>query len=273
MESRPTQIQFHGAVLKRWEVAGLLLMEATYAPNRKVPRHSHERANFCMALQGVCTEQLGTKTREYKPLTLDFLPPDHAHALNFYAAKLRCFTMVIEPHWLERAREYSLLVDSSVHCHGGSLAELFMRIYKECSWMDDASPLAIEGLTLEMLAEVSRRQVKAGESRTAQWLEDVSDLLHARFSESQNLVGIAEAVGVHPVHLAREFRKHFHCTVGEYVRRLRVEYACRELSASDAPLAEIASAAGFSDQSHFSRIFKRLTGMTPARYRTIVRTR
>ena len=269
----PTQVQFHGTVLKRWEFPGLLFMDATFAPNLRVPRHSHQQANFCMALQGICTEQFGRKTREYKPLTLDFLPPDNPHALRFHAAKLRCFTMVIAPYWLERAREYSLLLDSSFHCHGGLLAQLFMRIYKECNWMDEASPLAIEGLTLEMLAEVSRRQVKAAESRAAQWLNAASDLLHARFSEPQNLVGIAEAVGVHPVHLAREFRKKFHCTVGEFVRRLRVEYACRQLSASDAPLAEIASTAGFSDQSHFCRIFKRMIGMTPAQYRTTLRKR
>ncbi|MBA3784476.1 MAG: helix-turn-helix domain-containing protein, partial [Acidobacteria bacterium] len=51
------------------------------------------------------------------------------------------------------------------------------------------------------------------------------------------------------------------------VRRLRVENACREMIKSETSLVEIALAAGFSSQSHFSSVFKRMTGMTPAMYR------
>ena len=67
--------------------------------------------------------------------------------------------------------------------------------------------------------------------------------------------------------LAREFRRRFGCSIGDYVRRLRIEFACRELAISDVPLYEIAFAAGFSDHSHFARTFKRATGMTPGAYR------
>jgi AraC family transcriptional regulator len=80
-------------------------------------------------------------------------------------------------------------------------------------------------------------------------------------------------MGVHPVHLAREFRRHFRCTPGEYVRRLRVESAARALSHSDAPLAQIGLAAGFSHQAHFCRVFKRHTGMTPSEFRSALRSR
>jgi AraC family transcriptional regulator len=83
---------------------------------------------------------------------------------------------------------------------------------------------------------------------------------------------MAEAVGAHPVYLSREFHRHFRCTVGEYVRQLRIELACHKLSGSDEPLALIALAAGFFDQSHFSRTFKLLTGMSPAQYRKTFRS-
>jgi AraC family transcriptional regulator len=73
--------------------------------------------------------------------------------------------------------------------------------------------------------------------------------------------------------LSREFRRYYSCTVGEYVRHLRIEYACRLLSASNASLAEIALAAGFFDQSHFARNFKWQTGMTPHEYRRIWQSR
>ena len=92
-------------------------------------------------------------------------------------------------------------------------------------------------------------------------------MVHAGSSESLSLSQVARAVNVHPVYLAREFRRHYRCTVGEYVRRTRVEAACREMLKPDSSLAEIALICGFHDQSHFSRTFKRVMSVTPAVYR------
>jgi AraC family transcriptional regulator len=133
--------------------------------------------------------------------------------------------------------------------------------------MDELSPLAIEGLTLELLAESSRQASRTQDRQPPRWLLRVSDLVQARFHEPLTLGAIAESVGVHPAHLARVFRRFYGCTLGDYVRKLRVEFACHRLTTSDTPLADIALAAGFSDQSHFSNTFKRHTGMPPAVFR------
>ena len=61
-------------------------------------------------------------------------------------------------------------------------------------------------------------------------------------------------------------------TRGCVVRHVRVEFARRELAVSEAPLGDIAAAAGFCDQSHFSRLFKRYIGLTPAEYRLTLQT-
>ena len=137
---------------------------------------------------------------------------------------------------------------------------------------DAASALAIEGLTLEMLTEVSRSSILEPHHTPPPWINDVMDLLHERFRDGLSLAEIAEAVGVHPVHLAREFRR-FNCyTVGGYIRHLRIEQASRDLTSTDESLVLIAAAAGFCDQSHFCRVFKRKTGMTPVEYRRTFRT-
>lgn len=75
----------------------------------------------------------------------------------------------------------------------------------------------------------------------------------------------------HPAHLARVFRKHYRCSVGQYVRRMRVDLAARQLAGSRCSIAEIAAQLGFADQSHFSRVFVKLIGLTPARYRKLHR--
>lgn len=76
---------------------------------------------------------------------------------------------------------------------------------------------------------------------------------------------------MNPVYLARAFRKRYGCLPAEYVRRLRVEAASEALARSGRPLAQVALEAGFTDQSHFSRQFRRLTGMSPGRYRACQR--
>jgi AraC family transcriptional regulator len=75
------------------------------------------------------------------------------------------------------------------------------------------------------------------------------------------------------VYLASAFRRCYGHTVAEHVRELRVAYALRRLAESEDPLSDIARAAGFADQSHFSRTFKQLTGTTPGAYRTLSRAR
>ncbi|MGI8972367.1 MAG: helix-turn-helix domain-containing protein [Dehalococcoidia bacterium] len=133
--------------------------------------------------------------------------------------------------------------------------------------------IALEGLTLEILAELSRHRVSAAGRRPPAWLHRAKELFHDRFTKSLSLDEIAQAVGVHLTHLARVFRQHYHCTLGDYLRGLRIERARQELSASDAPLIEIATTAGYCDQSHFSTAFRRHTGVTPGEYRRIFRPR
>ena len=142
-----------------------------------------------------------------------------------------------------------------------------MKLYKEFKSIDELSPLLIESLVLEMLA-VSSRCLKQFTDRAPRPLQDAREMIQAHFSERLTLAQIAKTVGLHPIYLASEFRKRYHCTVGEYVRQLRIEFACRRLSQSVDTMANVAVAAGFFDQSHFTRTFKSVTGLTPSEYRS-----
>ena len=87
------------------------------------------------------------------------------------------------------------------------------------------------------------------------------------------LMSVAAAVEVHPSHLARVFRKFYGCTLGDFLRRVRLEHAVQALSRQEKSLAEVALAAGFCDQSHLTRAFKSHLGMTPAKFRSAMRAR
>ena len=261
------------SVLRTREVAGFRLSENLYARDTSVPLHVHNQAVLWIALKGNCKEIHARKVREHEKLTIAFLPEDEPHSLQFSRIGMRSFGINFSTQWLERTREYSLPLNSSIHSRDGLLVGLFMKLYQEFRQKDSASLLAMEGLTLEILAEISRRQTNGTTGNPPLWLTKARDFLHDQFSEPLTVVSIAASVGIHPVHFAREFRRFCGCSVGEYIRQLRIEDACRKLRLSDVPLATIATAIGFADQSHFSRTFKRITRMTPAEYRRACRSR
>jgi len=143
------------------------------------------------------------------------------------------------------------------------------KLYQEFREPDAMSYLAIEGLALELIAELARDSHRRGKisRQPPHWLRQAHELIKSRFVEHLLLGDIAQTVGVHPVTLAREFRNYYDCTVGQMVRHERIGFACRELLKPRESLTEIALAAGFYDQSHFAKTFKTLTGITPAQYR------
>ncbi len=131
------------------------------------------------------------------------------------------------------------------------------------------SALALEGITLELLAAASRTPAASGERLPApRWLRRVRDLLHDSPGTPLRFSDLARKAGVSPTHLARAFRRHFGATPGEYLRRLRVEEAARAIEHGERSLARIAADCGFVDQSHLGRAFRKEKGTTPARYRS-----
>jgi AraC family transcriptional regulator len=264
---------FDGEVLKWIQISGLTLGEIQYPSECERAAHRHERASFNFPLEGGYIEYQGKRSEECKAFTLSFQPQGHEHSYCGAKTISRAFTIEIEDAWLARLREHSVTLDTPCKLRGGLASWLITRLYNEFRVMEADSSLVIEALALEIAVETSRRKERLSETNPPLWLKQAVELLHDQFAESISLQHIARSVGVHPVHLARVFRQHHHCSVGEYLRRLRVEVACQRMIDSNATLLEIALATGFSDQSQFTHTFKRAIGLTPARFRSQMRTR
>ncbi len=260
--------QWYGDTMNKHCIEGLILSETSYNSNLKLPRHSHEQSYFCFVLKGVYTESCRKTEKICTKSMLIYHPADETHSDHF-RANSRCFNIQMDKLWMERLKQHSISLNESVHFQSGVLPLLAMRLYDEFCKADTLSSLIVEGLALEIVGEVGRKRFENMNRVPPRWLVEARDLLHERFAEHLPLRQQARYVGVHPVHLAREFRRFYHCTTGEYVRRLRIEAACERLIHSDKPISEIALASGFFDQSHFTRTFKQFTTKTPHEYRAL----
>jgi AraC family transcriptional regulator len=264
--------RYYGETIRNHDVAGFGLTETIYPTHCKLPEHSHELPYFGLILQGIYNENYGRKTRVCQPYMLVYHPTGEVHSQHFRQAGGRLFRIEICLQSMERLGGCVLVRDQSADFQGNAPCRLAARLYYEFREMDEVSPLVIEGLALEMIGEVLRSSVGAPQPSPPRWLKQARELIRECSNERLTLSRIAQAAGVHPVYLSREFRRHYHCTVGEYIRHLRIETACREILRPDASLAEVALACGFHDQSHFSKIFKRVMNTTPAAYRARFRS-
>jgi len=262
----------YGDILGDTSIAGFILTETAYTPSLKLPRHSHEQAYFCFVLAGSYTEVYGERSRSCHPSTLIFHPAGETHSDHFHTTS-RCFNIQMNTRWLERTQQPSRTINTPADFCGGRLGNLAARLYCEFRQRDAFSGLAAEGLALEIMAVASRCSLREAGHMVPHWREQVKAVLHDQLNERPSLVALAESVDVHPVHLAREFRRFYRCTIGEYVRQSRIEFACNQISTSEASLSDIALAAGFFDHSHFARTFKTHMGMTPNQYRTALHPR
>ena len=267
VESSCSNGSFRANLLRVRDAAGLCLTEATHPPRLRVPPHAHEKTHFCLLLQGVYEENWGREIFVRKPGTLALAAGGGVHSNRIHSSGIRFFSIEMTQPWIDRANGHLKYFQGLTQFNNGSLPWLAMRLYREFRSEDDVAPLAIEGLVLELLAGLAR-QSSESENGAATWLKKAQEFVRDRFQRSISLVEVAEFAGVHPVSLARAFRRTHHCTFGDYVRKLRVEFACQKLTGSRASLVDIALSAGFSEQSHFSRTFKRLTGLTPSQYRS-----
>jgi AraC family transcriptional regulator len=252
--------------INKLKLFGLTLTETLHPPDSRMPDHVHDTAGICMTLTGYGLEVIHGVRVITEPRGVLMRGPQILHSNQWGAGSHRSFTIELEENWLETTRQFARLFEGHRYFPGGPVSALTLRIYRESRIKDSVASIIVEGLMLEMLGLASRSLIKPPVQPPG-WLLQARDLLHGRFNDALNLIEIANAVGVHPTHLARTFKKHYRTTVGEYLRRLRLDWATRQLCETEDSIAQIAAGAGFYDQSHFSHLFKQHTGFTPAEFR------
>lgn len=236
-----------------------------FAPGFEFPRHRHDEAQVIVVLRGAMDLSLGTSHREFDGSFVFTEPAGDMHSNRI--GNDGTHVLILTPHAdkSELFRPCRRILKQPFQAQNNELLSLAWQVVRELQTGDEASALAVQGLSLELLACAARAGLERG-PRPPVWLNRVEELLRTRCLETISIDEIAASAGVHPVHLSRTFKAFYRESVGAYVRRLRLDWSIEQLT-SDESLANIAYKAGFSDQSHFSRAFKAYTGASPGAYR------
>ena len=141
---------------------------------------------------------------------------------------------------------------------------LLLKMQRELMLADPDSPASMTTLLLDLAS-----QPQKASRLPPDWLNIATEYLHDHWSEPVSLTALSLAADVHPVTLSKSFRRHFHCTLGEYARKLKIEHSLSLVKDSKMSLTQVALQCGFADQSHFLRTFKQITGFRPGRYRRL----
>lgn len=244
---------------------GLSVNSGSYAAGCSMATHIHEEARFVLQLKGMTKHEVRRETRLVTPSTLLFIPAGEPHA-DCFLKDSDAFIIGLENHWLSRYQQIVPFLSTPALFQKDAAAALALRMSREASAPDNLSSLMLDGLALELLTVIARTKVAPTETATPRWLLQAQEMLHDRFTEDLSMEALAQAAGVHPAHLMRTFRQRYRVTIGEYVRKLRIEHACVLFASSDLTVTQVAHTVGFHQQSHFCRAFKAQVGVTPSEF-------
>jgi AraC family transcriptional regulator len=252
-------------VLRGIGSSSIKLQEVEYAAGFCVPRHAHPHAFISYTISGVYWTAHGCGGLTCRPRSMRFLPPGEWHE-NYFPVRSRCLLAELPAPLLELARQHHSALRTPGELSPRLAATLGTQLYREFRRADDFSGISTEGLLLQLLMARTEQAVPSA-GPAPQWLRRVRELLHENNNGRLTLQELARCAGRHPVQVCRQFHSRFGCTISSYLRRVRVARAQSLLNRQELSIAEIALRCGFSDQSHFTTAFRRLTGIPPRQYR------
>jgi len=260
--------EFFGQTNKTIHSDGLILTDTEYT-KPTVDWHYHENAYFTFILQGNVIEGNKKETYNCSPGSLLFHNWQEPHYNIKPEGFTRGFHIELSPNWFAGADLNMDHLQGSLNIQQPDVKLLMYKIFQETQLEDAVTDLSVQTLLAAAFSSLNQTQRSEGTSKPY-WVVKLDEILHDQIGEPLTLAYLSAMIHIHPVHLSRDFSKYFHCNLGEYIRKLRVEKALALLSGQKTPLTEIAYQCGFFDQSHLARCFKALHFQNPSAFRKML---
>ena len=246
------------------------LREVVYRPNLLQERHAHDETTVTLVVAGSLRETVGRTQEIARALSIVVKPGDTEHADQFGASGARTVQISLTARDAADLRAWEPSARTWRWTHAGPAVPAFLHLLSGLRAHPGDDALIDRGVTdvLSSLREVpddSRREPPA-------WLRSVREEIDDTGS-GMRVGDLAARAGVHPVYLARQFRRFYGSSVVSYLQRRRVTRAADLIASSSLGLSTVAFQAGFADQSHLNRSFRAGTGFTPGAYAGFIRSR
>jgi len=260
------RVSRHVGEQKKIEYPGVTLTVVN-AGHNQVGWHCHPDPHFTLILEGHVIE--GTRQGELNCSAGNLL--FHGRFEPHYNVNLkgstRCLHIGFNGPDLDGLGPEKNRLKGIFSVANAGLKLLCYRAFKEALLPDDVSAISIQDLTMQMVGQLLFSE-NARYPRPS-WVEKLEEMLRSGYAEKMSLAELSRELSIHPVHLSRSCSQYFHCNLGEYIRKVRVERSLALMACPKSSLTEIAFNCGFADQSHFSRSFRRFIGVTPSSYRKL----
>lgn len=225
--------------------------------------HYHENPHICFLLHGSDIETRNNQSYQRKTGDIFFYYAGEKHASVSRQSISKHTNIEFGDSFLRKYNLSESQIEKSVK-NNLDAKFLILKIQQEMLIGDSCSNLAIHSLLLNMF-DSSR----LNNETIPNWVNKLDDLLNDRWNEQITLDELAAAVEKYPTTVSKHFRKYFFCTLGEYLRKIRINKSIALIKNSEMSLTEIAFHCGFADQSHFTRNFKQMTGFLPKEFRKV----
>lgn len=225
--------------------------------------HFHENPTVCFLLHGGGVEK--RKHGGYERFANDarFYYAEEPHQSDIKIFPSRCINLEFENAFLTRYELSENFINEAVN-DNLEVKFAMLKIYREFLTNDSLTKSSIEMLLLGMLGK--RKKINR---KKPDWITRLREILNDNWTENLTLEDLSVLLGVHPVTISKYFTRHFTCTLGEYMRKLKIDKSLFLIKNSTLSLTEIALICGFADQSHFIRNFKKQTGFLPKDFRRL----
>lgn len=239
-----------------------------YAAGRVMGDHADGASKISVVLAGHVREAVGRQEETATQGSVAIKPGDVVHRNQFGPAGATMISLDLPPDLLALSEHGSLA--RWRWCHGGPLTAMAIRLWL-ASRSNAQTCLAESDAGIEFVAQLDALGQGPEPTHRPAWLRRVHERLQDAPFDAARLSLLAREVGVHPVYLARTFRRHHRCSVRDYVHALRHTRAVQRMATSSQSLAEVALACGYADQSHMSRDCRRHLGLSPRQCRSWLR--
>ncbi|RKN75955.1 helix-turn-helix domain-containing protein [Ulvibacterium marinum] len=224
--------------------------------------HVHKNAHFSFMINGGCMEK---KKFDYEllPGDLTYYNAGEKHQVIKVAKDSKRINLEFNEAFLDSYGLSNNRVKASVSKNPESRF-LLLKVYKELLVNDAFSDLSIQMLFLKL---TSPKFIDQSLKRNPKWVSIIDEYLRSNLDRKLTLNELSSICKLHPVTLSKLFPIYFDCTLGQYKRKLMVQKTLPLILSSELSLCEIALECGFFDQSHFTRTFKEIIGVSPKNYR------